>query len=199
VALKLFWRHGYEGTSIARLAEAIGINVPSLYGAFGNKEALYRAAVERYSTIHGCFFQEALEKETAREVARYLLEQELRLVTQSNAPDGCLMIQGALVTGPGSEQLCTLMAGMRAMAEDWMAQRFERARQEGDLPHEADPKALACYLMTLNAGLAVQAKSGVPQKLLAQVIEIAMANWPTIDSSDHSFAGGAVAPAIPDM
>ena len=71
-----------------------------------------------------------------------------------------------------------MMAQMRAVAEKWMAARFRQAIAEGDLPSDADPAALACYLMTLNSGLAVQAKSGVGKKQLLKVVELAMRGWP---------------------
>lgn len=177
-ALELFWKHGYEGTSIAMLAEAIGINIPSLYAAFGNKESLFLQSVERYGEQNGVLYHEAFRKKTAREVARAILDGEVELVTRRGTPDGCLMVQGALVTSPESEKVREMMADLRGTAEQWMADRFEQAVEEGDLPPDADPAALACYLMTLNSGLAVQAKSGIEKKQLLEVVDIAMANWP---------------------
>ena len=179
-ALKLFWAHGYEGTSVALLAEKIGVNVPSLYAAFGNKEALFLEAVQYYSEHNGGFYLEALKKKTAYEVARYILEHEVNLVTMPDAPAGCLMIQGALVTSPESEKIRVMMADLRRTAEKWMEARFKQAKKEGDLPKNADPKALACYIMSLNSGLAVQAKSGASKKELRKVVDIAMQNWPTV-------------------
>lgn len=178
-ALRLFWRHGYEGTSVAMLAEAIGVNVPSLYAAFGNKEALFLECLERYSAFNGRIYHESFRKKSAREVARAILVGEVEMVTRRGAPEGCLMIQGALATSPESESIRKLIADMRAMAEKWMAERFQQALDEGDLPAKANPKALACYLMSLNSGLAVQAKSGVARRQLLKVVDIAMANWPT--------------------
>jgi AcrR family transcriptional regulator len=177
-ALKLFWRHGYEGTSMAMLTEAIGVNVASLYAAFGNKERLFVQCVERYSELNGDLYHESLKKETARDVARSILEGEVELVTRRGTPDGCLMIQGALATSPDAEKIRKMMAQMRTMAEKWMADRFRKAVDEDDLPSDADPAALACYLMTVNSGLAVQAKSGVGKKQLLKVVEIAMREWP---------------------
>jgi len=177
-ALKLFWRHGYEGTSVAMLADAIGVNMPSLYAAFGNKESLFLACIARYGELNGKIYHESFKKETAREVARSILEGEAELVTRRGTPDGCLMVQGALATSPESESVRKTMAGLRGRAEAWMAERFQKATDEGDLPPDADPEALACYLMTVNSGLAVQAKSGVKKKQLLRVVEIAMRNWP---------------------
>jgi AcrR family transcriptional regulator len=177
-ALELFWKHGYEGTSMAMLTEAIGVNVASLYAAFGNKESLFVQCVERYSELNGDLYHESLKKKTAHEVARSILEGEVELVTRRGMPDGCLMIQGALATSPDAEKIRQMMAEMRAMAEKWMADRFRQAVDEGDLPSDTDPTALACYLMTVNSGLAVQAKSGVSKKRLLKAVEIAMRGWP---------------------
>lgn len=182
IALKLFWQHGYEGTSVAMLAEAIGVNVPSLYAAFGNKESLFLRCIERYGELNGKMYHESFKKKTAREVARSILEGEVELVTRRGTPDGCLMVQGALATSPESESIRKLMAGMRGMAEKWMVERFRHAIDAGDLPSDADPAALACYLMSLNSGLAVQAKSGVGKKQLLKVVDIAMQNWPATAS-----------------
>ncbi|MCF8719866.1 TetR/AcrR family transcriptional regulator [Nitrospina gracilis] len=177
-ALHLFWRHGYEGTSIALLAEAIGVNPPSLYAAFGNKEDLFLQAIERYAEVNGHIYHDALKKETVREVVESILAGEVELITRRGSPNGCLMIQGALVASPESEKICQMMAKMRGMAEGWIAKRFEQAKTEGDLPADCDCRALACYLMTLNSGLAVQAKSGVSKKQLLKVVDLILESWP---------------------
>lgn len=179
-ALKLFWAHGYEGTSVSMLAAAIGINVPSLYAAFGNKEALFLKSVERYGAKAGGIYHDSFKKKTAKEVARAILEGEVALVTQPSCPDGCLMVQGALVTSPESEKIRKMMADMRATAEGWMRDRFEQAKRDGDLPVNADCAALACYIMTVNSGLAVQAKSGVKKEQLIKVVDQAMQGWPMV-------------------
>ena len=88
-ALRLFWKHGYEGTSMAMLTEAIGVNVASLYSAFGNKESLFLQCVERYSELNGDLYHESFKKTTARDVVRSILEGEVELVTRRGAPDGC--------------------------------------------------------------------------------------------------------------
>src|SRR5262245_59796788 len=172
-ALKMFWQHGYEGNSMAMLTETIGVNVASLYAAFGNQERLFVQCVERYGALNGELYHESLKKKTARDVAQSILEGEVELVTRRGTPDGCLMIQGALATSPDGEKIRKMMGQMRAMAEKWMADRFRQAIDEGDLPSDVDPTALACYLMTINSGLAVQAKSGVGKRQLLKVVDIA--------------------------
>jgi AcrR family transcriptional regulator len=178
IALRLFWEHGYEGTSIAMLANAMNIKIPSLYAAFGNKENLFMQAVERYGELSAGVYQESFKKKTAYEVAQSILESEVDLVTSQDWPHGCLMMQGAIATSPESEPIRQTMANMRRAAEGWICERFEQAKKEGDLPGHADPAALANYVMTLNAGLAVQAKSGVSKKQLQETVRLAMRNWP---------------------
>jgi AcrR family transcriptional regulator len=178
-ALRLFWKHGYEGTSVAALASALGVTVPSLYLAFGNKESLFMRAVERYGCYSGKLYERAFEKQTAREVALGILEGEVDLVLGSDTPDGCLMIHGALATSPESETVRLAMAELRRVAESEVADRFRQALEEGDaLPNGIGPDALAGYVMTVASGLAVQARTGLTRAQLEQVVEVAMRIWP---------------------
>lgn len=177
-ALRLFWRHGYEGTSIAALAEAIDVTVPSLYLAFGNKESLFMRAVERYGRYNGKLYEKAFQQKSAREVARSILRGEVDLVLGKDTPQGCLMVHGALATSPGSETVRLAMAELRRVAEAEVADRFLRAVDEGDLPDGVDPGSLAAYVMTVASGIAVQARSGLTHAELGRVVDIAMCAWP---------------------
>ncbi len=177
-ALLLFWRHGYEGVSIATLSKNLNISVPSLYAAFGNKETLFLKTVEHYAKDAGHIYHESFKKKTAYEVAKAILEGEVNLVTQKDKPNGCMMVQGALVTSPESEAISQRMAQMRLTAEGWMADRFRQAIKEGDLPASVDAKTLACLIMTINSGLAVQARSGVNKAQLKKVVSSLLEGWP---------------------
>src|SRR5579859_3096090 len=95
-ALAVFWRKGYEGASLPDLTEAMGINRPSLYAAFGNKEDLFHLALDRYAEGPGAFVQKALEERDARTVAERLLCGAVLLVTDPRRPHGCLLVHGAL-------------------------------------------------------------------------------------------------------
>src|SRR2546428_11951738 len=95
-ALLLFWRHGYEGTSLAALTHAMGINVPSLYAAFGNKEMLFRKALDRYIQKPASYLPKALKEPTARGAAEKLFGGAINMVMNPRHPDGCLLVQGAL-------------------------------------------------------------------------------------------------------
>src|SRR5438552_3939441 len=102
-ALKVFWRKGYEGASLPDLTAAMGINRPSLYAAFGNKESLFKKAVHRYSTGPAGFVSQALAQPTARAVVERLLQGGIDMVTHPKNPHGCLMVQGALACGDNAD------------------------------------------------------------------------------------------------
>lgn len=178
IALHLFWKHGFEGVSIANLAQSMGINIPSLYSAFGNKEQLFFQAVELYGQTNANIYEPALAKQNAYEVAKAILYSEIELVTNPDAPNGCLMVQGALVTSPQSIGLANTMAHLRQTAEGWLAQRFQKAIDEGDLPQSANAENLACFIMTINSGIAVQAKTGVNRAQLVEIAEMALLAFP---------------------
>jgi AcrR family transcriptional regulator len=177
-ALRMFWRNGYEGTSTAALAEQIGITVPSLYLAFGNKESLFMKAVDHYDRYSAKLYVDAFGQSSAREVARLIWLGEVELVSGEDTPQGCLMIQSALATSPASERVQQRMAERRRAAEVEVANRFERAEAAGDLPTGWDARALASYVMTVAAGIAVQAKSGMSKDELIAVVDMAMRIWP---------------------
>src|SRR6185503_6562706 len=98
-ALHVFWEKGYDGASIADLTEAMGINPPSLYAAFGNKEALFRLALQRYEATRDAFFAEAFAAPTAREAMERLLFGIAEALSDRSKPQGCLMVQAALSGG----------------------------------------------------------------------------------------------------
>jgi AcrR family transcriptional regulator len=177
-ALRLFWRHGYEGTPISTLAQAMGLTAPSVYNAFGNKESLFMKAVGHYDHYSARLYEEAFAKTSAREVARGILMGEIDLVSGEGTPAGCLMIQGALATSRESEVVQQAMAKLRRQAEADVAARFEQFQVAGQLPPGWDAKALAGYVITVATGMAVQAKSGASRQELTDVAEMAMKIWP---------------------
>lgn len=177
-ALHLFWRKGYEGTSITDLTEAIGITKPSLYAAFGNKEELFRKAFDRYVDGPGGYVQVALAKPTVREVVEHLLLEAADAVTNPDNPPGCLAIQGALCCGDTAETIKQELMTRRAKGEDDLRRRFARAVEEGDLPNDSDPVDLARYVSAIVQGMAVQAIGGAGRDDLRRVASLALRNWP---------------------
>jgi len=178
VALNLFWERGYEGTSLAALTEAMGINVPSLYAAFGNKQQLFKKALERYLQRPASYLPNALKEPTARRAAEKLFEGAISMAMQRGRPDGCLLVQGALASGPESEMIRKDLSARRAGAETAVRRRFERAVAEGDLPPNTDCAKLARYVITVVWGMSVQAAGGASRAQLREIAETALRCWP---------------------
>jgi AcrR family transcriptional regulator len=180
-ALEVFWLRGYEGTSLDELTAAMGINRPSLYAAFGNKESLFRKALDRYAEEHMAFVRVALEEPTARRAIERLLRGFARAVTDPRTPPGCLTVQGALASGHDADAIRADLAARRLSGEAALRARLERARNEGDLAVDANPADLARYLTTIIQGLAVQATGGASRDQLDRVVDIALRAWPDSD------------------
>jgi len=177
-ALGIFWRKGFQGASLADLTQAMGVNRPSLYAAFGSKEGLFRKALDRYAEGPAAYVREALNEPTARAVAERLLGGAVDLLTHPRNPRGCLMVQGALACGDAAESVRRELVARRAAGEAGVRQRFERALADGDLPADSDPADLARYVATVLRGMAVQAAGGATREDLRRVMEIALRAWP---------------------
>ena len=173
-AMEVFWRHGYEGATIAQLTEAMGINPPSLYACFGNKEGLLKAALDRYPKLRGAWMDEVVAAPTARDVAERMLMGIADKQTDPANPPGCLLVQGGIACGSGSENVPFELAARRAQNEDQLRERFVRAKAEGDLKPTSDPAALARYVSAVSVGMGVMASSGADREALRQVANVAV-------------------------
>lgn len=177
-AMPVFWRKGYEGASIADLTEAMGINPPSLYAAFGSKEGLFRAVIDRYEQERKDDLDKILAAPTARLTAELYLAKVAEGATSTDGkhPPGCLIVQSS--QGCADDAIPEMSARLRASKETALRERFERARKEGDLPKNADPAALARYIMTVANGMFMQATAGATHKDLIEVARLAILAWP---------------------
>jgi AcrR family transcriptional regulator len=178
-ALEVFWRKGYEGTTLPDLTSAMGINRPSLYAAFGSKEELFRRALDRYAEGPAAYFRAALDEPTARAVAERLLAGTIDLVTGAQGPCGCFMVQAALACSEEAGAIRKELVSRRLAAEAAIRERFEHAHADGDLPVHACPADLARYLATVIQGMAVQAAGGASRAELRRVAALALRAWPT--------------------
>lgn len=177
-ALLLFWRHGYEGTSLAALTSAMRISTPSLYAAFGSKESLFRKAVDRYVERPASYLPNALKERTARRAVQKLFRGAINLVMHPRHPDGCLLVHGALAASPACASIREQLSIRRTRAEMAVRRRFDMAVAEHDLPAGTDTRQLARFIVTILWGLSVQAAGGAKRSQLEEVAELAMQCWP---------------------
>lgn len=177
-AMQVFWRKGYEGASLSDLTQAMGIKRPSLYAAFGDKQALFRKVLDRYDSGPAAYVHEALQEPSARAVAERLLQGAAELLSSPGNPHGCLSVQGALACAETANPIRQELISWRAAGEAALRRRFKRAKSERDLPPDSNPGELARYLATLAYGMAVQAASGATRRDLLQVVKTALRAWP---------------------
>jgi AcrR family transcriptional regulator len=177
-ALRVFWRRGYEGASLPELTKAMGINRPSMYATFGNKEELFKKAVDRYCEEPTARLAECLAAPTVREVAERLIRGTAQRLASPKNPRGCLILQGALACGKESESVRRDLVARRVEQERVIRERFLQAAASGELRKEIDPDNLARYVSTVMQGLAVQAASGATGEELLGIAEIALRGWP---------------------
>lgn len=175
-ALRVFWEKGYDGASLADLTEAMGITRPSLYAAFGNKEALFKQALDLYESEKLAYVGRALDAPTARGVAQRLLDGTIQNVT-SECP-GCL---GVIVSVSCGNASSPIQQDIRERAESSRAaliKRLERAIDGGDFTQPVSAEGMTQYLMAVLQGLAVQAGAGASRDQLQQVADATLAVWP---------------------
>ena len=177
--MRVFWQYGYEGTSLPALTKAMGINRPSLYAAFGNKEALFRKALDRYTEQAGRMINAALNQPTARGVVESLFGAVVAPCAKTDEGRGCMLVQSALACSKESSRVRKDVLRRRGAVELLLRERFSRARAEGDLAADADPAALAKYVVTVQHGLAVQLAGGADRDELRAAVEIALKAWPS--------------------
>ena len=176
-AMEVFWRQGYEGSSIADLTRAMRINPPSLYAAFGDKERLYLEALERYQQGRRDHLGPLLDQApTARQAIERLLLEAARLYAQPDAPRGCMLMLSC--TACAETSLQSQLAKRRADVKKALKARIERGLAASELPRGTDVDALADFYTTLLKGMALQARDGASRRSLVAAAEAAMRAWP---------------------
>jgi TetR/AcrR family transcriptional regulator, copper-responsive repressor len=179
-AMEVFWKSGYAGTSLADLTQALGINKPSLYAAFGNKEQLFISALKHYAVQHGAPHAEALftpNKPLRERVEAYLMSVA-KMGCNVNNPGGCFFTSSICESGNDGlpEQALKLIAELNKMVKQMLVDFFQAEKQQGNLPITATPEGLALFILAVTNGMAVLAKHGAPiedlEKLIAQAVSV---------------------------
>lgn len=176
-ALEVFRAKGFEGASLADLTAAMGINPPSLYAAFGDKEGLFLEAVKRYRQKIGesCPF---VCEPTARAAIERLLTELAREYTGPHHARGCLMVMASTTSSASSAKLQAALADERAAGRARLRARIEQGVKDGDVPRDADVSALTNFYTAVIAGMSLQARDGASRKTLLATVETAMRAWP---------------------
>jgi AcrR family transcriptional regulator len=179
VAARLFWEHGYEGTSIADLTHAMGVTPPSLYATFGSKEDLYRQALDHNIERESKRRSEALQGEmSAYDAIAFYLNDIAEGITDPSKPRGCIISTAVLQHSEENETVGRAVAARREASIQAMKTRFDRAISEGELPTDTDTDALARFYSAVVQGMSAQACDGACTATLKRLVDIALSAWP---------------------
>jgi AcrR family transcriptional regulator len=150
------------------------INRSSLYSTFGDKESLFHRVIARYGQKQLAFVGDALKQPTARKVIETLWRGTAKFLADSTHPRGCLSLQGGLACGTGTESVKQAMIDWRRNGQVLIEKRMQRARCEGDLSKNVNPKDLARYVFIMMNGLSIQAVNGATPSEMNAAVDIAL-------------------------
>ena len=175
---ELFWRQGYDATSVADLTESIGVNTPSLYAAFGNKEKAYCEAADYYRQNEGSLIWENVEAQSsARDAVAIMLQTSADEFTRSNKPRGCMIVLGALSTADSNANVVKRMKDYRAEARVKLEAKIQSGIENGELPATADANSIACFYCSVQQGMSVRARDGASREEIKKTAELALLGW----------------------
>jgi len=180
-AMRLFWENGYSGTALSDLTSITGINKPSLYAAFGNKEQLFKASMDHYSQQYGSpLMKKLLEPETAplaKRLQAYMLATA-QLVTDPQLPKGCMLVNSSCEAGSEAvpEEISKMLDKIKKNHNDFYIDFFNKEQAQGRLNKKHDVKKITSYLIAVIYGMGVLASSGASIKSLNDIIDIAITN-----------------------
>ena len=171
-AVLVFWERGYEGASMDALTEAMGINKPSLYAAFGNKRKLFEAAIDRYAATSGEREFGALQRaEDPKSAVQDFLRTSVESATQRGKPLGCMIVNVATDAAECDAELRSKLAVMYDQTDEGIAGRFRRDQEAGLLPEQYDPDALAEMIHSVIHSIKVRARAGASRKQLMKIVD----------------------------
>jgi AcrR family transcriptional regulator len=173
-AMLLFWERGFEGTSMADLTQAMGLNPSSIYAAFGDKHALFSLAVKRYVETRAQYATKALEEPTLERVVRALFDNTVAFLTTPGHPPTCMTLAGAVGCSVDATAARDILTEIRKQNEDAMRERFVQARKSGELSKDINVDDYTRYLSSILAGLSIQAANGSTKTELKRTSQMAL-------------------------
>lgn len=173
-AMLVFWRNGYAGASLANLTDAMAINKPSMYAAFGNKEQLFMAALEQYINQYSFpIFENLLvaDQPLAQRLIAYL-KSVAHLFFQPELPAGCMMVNSVCESAGNSipQSAHRLISEINQSTKQRLIDFFAEEQASGNLKSQCSPLTLANYLMSVVSGMAVLARDGATAEQLDEMI-----------------------------
>lgn len=180
-ALDLFWKHGYDNTSMADLSAAMELRPPSIYAAFGSKEGLFEEVVDRYIERIGSGIWGDLDRfKSAKDATRHLLVSTIDTFSNAENPHGCMIVLAAPQPDSEHSQVAQSLRDRRQNNARALKKIYLDAIRRGEIPRGADVERMANYYVTMQHGISIQTRDGVDRDALMAVADAAMATWPSL-------------------
>lgn len=178
-AMEVFWQRGYEGTSLADLTDALGINKPSLYAAFGCKEALFREAIDLYNLTQSPLSggDPFATETTTRDAIETMLRAHARIYADPGTPPGCMVVLAATIGTPDTAPVRAHLRNLRRQSQDNLRDRIAHCLARDGLGDATDAARIAAFYTTVLQGLSIQARDGASVADLERIIDDAIAAW----------------------
>lgn len=174
-AMDLFWRRGYDATSLQDLVDELGISRSSLYSTFGGKDDLFQAALQHYCRVEAGPRHELLQRPgPVLDAIRELLSGIAAAPTMHPDRRGCLVVNAAMERVPGDPETAAAVATQLRRFENALADAVRRGQRDGELDPGQDPRSVARYLVTLVQGMRVVGKAAADPAMLQDVVEVAL-------------------------
>ncbi|MGD8630011.1 MAG: TetR/AcrR family transcriptional regulator [Gammaproteobacteria bacterium] len=171
-AMRVFWKNGYEGTSIQDLEDAMGLKRTSIYNAFGNKRALFKRVMAFYkASVMARLFAEMDTAPDIREGVRRLLNSALDIHFDQANPGGCLVVLSVLEGGQHDAQSQASLQQTLQDLRSALQSRLSRARKAGELSPDLDTAATATTIATTMTGIMVMGKANFTRAALNKTVK----------------------------
>ena len=181
-AMALFWKHGYEATSMAHLVEATGAKAPTLYAEFTNKEGMFKAVLDRYiarvtQQREACLY---CEDRTLEQTLEDYLSLLAEMFTDKETPSGCFMICTSAVLAVSSEDISAMIKMRQSMQEATLVHFLEQRKQKGEIPATTSVRNLAKYLCCIIQGMSISAIENASYEELMQIVKTTLRLLPEL-------------------
>ncbi len=175
-AMDLFWDRGYAATSLDDLSRAMDMNRPSIYAAFGDKQALYRQALDHYrSRVRAAMKKVLDEQRPLREALQDFYEHAIEIYLSGDTSGrGCFIIGTALTESVANPELRASLAETFQGLDRLLSARIALGRQRGEVVADANSEELGKIASAMLALLAIQARTGASRKLLRATMNAAL-------------------------
>jgi TetR/AcrR family transcriptional repressor of nem operon len=174
-AMNLFWRQGYERSSVEDIVQCTGLGRGSLYDTFGDKHALYLAALDRYIQAgQGMLIELPLQAKPCREILQNFFQAYIEEAATDPTHRGCFMVNATMEMAPHDPEVARRTQTELNKIEETFYRILIKGQTAGELSWESDPHQLAHFLLNTLLGLRMLARTNPDRQMLQNIVNVAL-------------------------